>query len=112
MSATLKLSVPLRAIDREFTELTLRPPTGADLVKSGMPFRYVGDSVVVEPKPMSILIGQLAGVPLSSVEAMPALDFLGGCAAVMDFLSPSAPTSSTDTSRSDTGGAAQNTSSD
>lgn len=111
MSATLKLSAPLRAIDREFAELSFRPPTGADLVKSGMPFRYVGESIVVEPKPMSILIGQLAGVPLSSVEAMPALDFLGGCAVIMDFLSPSAPTSSTDTLRSDAGGAAPSTSS-
>jgi hypothetical protein len=50
MSKTIALSKPIRAHNQDVSELTLREPTGADLVAAGVPFSTSIDEATGEPR--------------------------------------------------------------
>jgi hypothetical protein len=85
-----KLSKPVTSVDREFTELTLREPTGLDL-------RSCGDQA--SPGYTHNLIARLAGITPAAVDAMAGRDVIAlGRIINRDFLeTPEETTSSTDT---------------
>ena len=110
MPTTITLSKPIIAIDQTFASLTLRDPVGEDLA-GGYPVRFSGDGKTeIDATAMTILIGRLAGVPRSSVAKLPLGDWNECMKAVMDFLAPTAPTSSTDISNAPASGATSTTS--
>jgi hypothetical protein len=105
---TIKLSRPLVIIDQPVTSLTLREPTGRDIVASGYPLKFSGEGgTEVHADAMSKLIARIGNVPVRAMEAMPATDWQACCLEVMGFfaLPASLETSSDDTSSSPAGGA-------
>lgn len=107
---TMTLSQPIQAHGETVRTLTFRTPTGADLVKCGMPFRFTqrnGEtSRDIDTIATAALIARLASVPPSSVETMTARDFVEGMAIVTGFLGAVPETSLADTSTSATSSAA------
>ena len=104
---TIPLSRPIRVIDRDVAALTLREPTGKDLVRAGYPVRiHGGGAVEVDAGAMTKMIARLADVPADSIERLAAPDWNACMAVVMGFFGAStAPTSSTDTSSAPGSGA-------
>ena len=98
------LSRPIDVIDQHFTELTVREPTGRDLMQAGDP---------TERFTFLARIGAgCAGLPIEAVEKMPARDVLALTAAVTSFLEDTPQTgSATSTSKSPASGATPSSSS-
>jgi hypothetical protein len=87
---TYVFSKPITAIDRTLNEVTLREPTGEDLINAGDP----AQSVLYSQRLAEIL----ASLPTGTLRRLPARDVLGMGAIVSRFLAVDAPTiSSTDT---------------
>lgn len=108
----VRLSRPLQAIDRTFTELTLREPTGEDLEAAGYPLTFDGSGGgKVDVAAMSVLIGVIAGVPKDSVRKMPIGDWSACMRTVMGFFGDGLPSASSTpiTSAPDGGATALNT---
>ena len=103
---TIKLTTPLKSIDRDLTEVTLREPTGKDMVRSGYPLRITDDGVDVNAAPMHKLIGVCAGITPDAVDTMAIPDWNACCMAVMGFFSRAAtpPASASSTSSAPGGG--------
>lgn len=83
----VKLSKPLVAIDRSFSELALREPNGEDLSAAGYPVRFLakaaGETVTEFDAPaMTRMIARLAGIPLASANALGMRDW-NRCAQVI-----------------------------
>ena len=94
-----KLSRPVTSVDKQFSELSLREPTGLDL-------RSCGDQT--DAGYTHRLIARLAGITPAAVDAMAGRDVIAlGRIINRDFLETSEPeTSSTDTTSADASGAA------
>lgn len=81
------LSMPIKAHGRELSELTLRPLTGKDLRICGTPYRISrGEEGIVDSVAVSAMISELAGVPLSSVDQLVAVDWFACWGAIQGFL--------------------------
>ncbi len=70
---TIKLSAAIQAHGQEVTELTLREPTGDDVIEIGFPYLVLirdGEDHGVEVLPKAIYgyISKLSGIPLSSAK--------------------------------------------
>ncbi len=93
----ITLTRAVTAIDRELTEITLREPTGADLVKAGYPMRFTGSGASeIDANAMTALMARLGNVPRGTMEAMAFGDWNRCMLAVLAFLGvPTSPTSST-----------------
>lgn len=86
---TVPLSRPIQAHGEEVTALTLREPTGKDLRIHGLPYRATQDGeIVVDAGAMARLMVELAGVPLSSIDRLSAVDFQAVTGAIMGFFQP------------------------
>ena len=98
MSAAFTFSKPITVIDQQVASVTLREPTGADLVKAGDPAQTVAYGFR--------LAEILANLPSGTVGKLPARDALALSRLAVGFLADDPPpTSSIDTSRSGDGGA-------
>jgi hypothetical protein len=94
-----KLSRPVKSVDRDVAELSLREPTGLDM-------RSCGDQS--DAGFTHRLIARLAGITPAAVDAMAGRDVIAlGRIINRDFLEPPEPeTSSTDITSADGSGAA------
>lgn len=91
---TIRLSSPVTVIDREISEIALRPPTGKDLIATGNPMAINLDGgpggINFDTKVMAAMIARLGNLTVTAVEDMAAEDFMAAALAVMVFLAPSA----------------------
>lgn len=105
---TVKLTRPLIIIDQPVTSLTLREPTGKDIVASGYPLKFTAEGgTEVDAAAMSKLIARIGNVPIRAMEAIPGADWQSCCLVTMGFFAPpeSQEVSSDDTSNLPAGGA-------
>lgn len=108
-SVTITLSRPLINIDQTLTSVTLREPTGKDMVATGYPIRFGADgSSEVDAKAMNSLIARIGNLSIRAMESMPAGDWQNCCLVTMSFFGTggSPADSSADISNSPDGGAA------
>ncbi|HUB49341.1 MAG TPA: phage tail assembly protein [Acetobacteraceae bacterium] len=91
------LSHPVKAHGRDISELTLRPLTGKDLRICGAPYRIgrAGEEGIVDAQAVSAMISELAGVPISSVDQLAAVDWFACWSAIQSFLDTSSSGTST-----------------
>ena len=114
---SVTLSQPIKAHGRDVSELSLRPLTGRDLRICGAPYRIgrAGEEGIVDAQAVSAMISELAGVPISSVDQLAAVDWFACWSAIQSFLETSssgtstANTSSPATSMPPPSGATSNT---
>lgn len=113
MPVAIRLNRPIKAIDRNLSEIVLRDPNGGDLAAVGYPMRFTRKGATeIDAEAMTAMIARLAGVPRSAVEGMALSDWNECMKAVMDFFPAGATpkTSSIDTSNADDSGATSATS--
>lgn len=73
---TVKLAEPVKAMGEDVSELRFRAPTGKDLIELGNPVAinvYADDpvqTVKVDWSIMGKMMSRLAGVPLTTIEAL------------------------------------------
>lgn len=104
----VKLTRPLMIIDQSVTSLTLREPTGKDMVECGYPLKFNAEGgTEVDAKSMSKLIAKIGNLTLLAMDALPAADWQACCLVTMGFfaLPESQETFSGDTSNLPAGGA-------
>ena len=87
---TVKLKQPIEAYGDTVTEITLREPTGKDIRKCGVMFKsWTDESGVVcngaDAEAVARSISHLGNLPLGSVDALSALDFMECMQAVTSF---------------------------
>jgi hypothetical protein len=108
------LGEPIRAHGQAVSQLTLRPMTGKDIRVCGVPYRVGnnGEEGIVDARAVSMMISELAGIPMSSVDQLGAVDWFNCWGAIQLFLeqtnaadSMTAAPSSPDTSMPAHGGA-------
>ena len=82
------LSHPVKAHGRDIAELTLRPLTGKDLRICGAPYRIgrAGEEGIVDAQAVSAMISELAGVPISTVDQLAAVDWFACWSVIQGFL--------------------------
>jgi hypothetical protein len=91
MSTIVKLSKPIQAHGKEIDQLDLREPTTKDVMEIGNPQLLIptadgaGVGIEVRAKLIGQYIVRLAGVPLTSVHALPYKDFAKCQGAIMGF---------------------------
>ena len=85
------LSIPINAHGEEVGQISLRPPTTADLIDLGQPMRLLPgnglDEAAIEVR-MNVVahyVARLAAIPLSSVKALSLSDFGKATQAVLGF---------------------------
>lgn len=93
MSVTIPLTEPVMAHGEELVALTLRAPTGRDFRLCGAPFRLKPDAdgnveVIPDTGNIAKMVVALAGIPLSSVDALSAQDWSAVETAVLGFSAP------------------------
>lgn len=93
---TVTLSKPIDVIGQTVSSVTINPPLGRHLMKAGAVMRFTtrddtGEtSVEINPDGMGKLLGACANLPVRSVEAMAASDFMACSGILMIFLAPTA----------------------
>lgn len=93
----VKLSQPVEAIDQRFSELSVREPTGADLLATS------GETGVAFLMKVGAACSNL---PIEALEKMPARDVLAITKAVSDFLEGPPPEASSGSISNAPGGGA------
>jgi len=86
----MKLTRPITAHDQELSEITLREPTGQEILDIGFPYLIIvgeGDETAMEIRSKTIgkYISKLAGIPPSSVGQLSGADLSGLMAVVLGF---------------------------
>lgn len=85
----LKLRKPINAHGELISEITLKEPTGADIIACGIPFKLKsggGDGEIeISSKAIGQYIVRLADIPQSAVSQMAATDFMQVMNEVMAF---------------------------
>jgi hypothetical protein len=80
MSATVKLSKPVKAHDQVVSELVLREPTVSDTIELGMPMGVESDGdgvlMVVRSGVIAKYVSRLAAVPMGTVKALALSDWM------------------------------------
>jgi hypothetical protein len=94
----IKLTKPISAFGETVTELNLREPNGAHLLKAGFPFtmettrngtKYAFDTVAI-----TNLIAECAQIPRSSVGHLSAADFQPITGVIVGFFGDASPENS------------------
>lgn len=101
---TVRLSKPIKAHNEELTELTLREPTGDDVIEIGYPYLIMMPEgtvagIDIRPRVIYNYIARLGGIPLSSAKQVSLKDMAVLQAHIMDFFGEGEPgtlTSSSD----------------
>jgi hypothetical protein len=85
-SVTVQLTKPVTVADHTYDALTLRPPTGADMVKCGTPFS-IGTDGGITPLPAAVKKYGVAlgGVLPAVIDQLSGPDFMALTQAVMAF---------------------------
>ena len=83
---TRTLFKPVTVLTATVAEITLRLPTGADLVAAGSPVRIGPDGLDIDATRMSKLIALLAGIPATAVAEMDARDIYKCSLRISNFL--------------------------
>ena len=100
---TIMLTSPITAHGEDIDQISLRPPTTADLIDLGQPMRLLPgnglDEAAIEVR-MNVVahyVARLAAIPLSSVKALSLSDFGKATQAVLGFFGegPSGPSEAT-----------------
>lgn len=92
----ITLTKPITVIDITVETVTITPPTGRHLMKSGSVMRVITKpdsdeiSVEIQTEGMGKLIAACCNIPLRSVEQMAAGDFMAISGEIMPFLAPTA----------------------
>lgn len=81
----MKLTRPITAHGEQRTELTFREPTGADIARDGLPFKFEGESRVMDTASLARHISSLGGIPPSAVGNLCALDFMRATGEILGF---------------------------
>ncbi len=90
-SFTFDLEHPVMAHGESISSLTIRPPTGNDIAQCGFPFAQErnprsGRLVdTIEMDSMRALLSRCGNVPLSTIDALAAVDIYAGVDAVKSF---------------------------
>lgn len=106
MTVKVTLSKPIQAHGETIAELSLRPPNGGDIRRTGAPFRVdtLADGTEradFNTSAMAALIVRLANIPPNSVDELDARDFIRLMNVIAGFFGEASPEkSSTDTSSS------------
>ena len=92
---TIELSKPLKDNDKSITSVTLREPTGTDVIDCGMPWCFRTDDEGtstrhVDTKAVGFLISRLTGISMMAVHQMAVPDFMKANNAVIGFFSTGA----------------------
>lgn len=94
MSITVQLTRPVIAHGTEINELVLREPSGDDVIQCGYPLQISDGGAVPIPNNIAKLAVKMAGVPLSTIKALNAVDFNAVVGGVLGFFGESTtPTS-------------------
>lgn len=93
---TYKLKRPIKAHDKEVDEITLREPTGDDVISIGYPYLVMmpdGDvaGIQIQPRVIYNYISKLGGIPLSSAKTIKFSDVAVLQAKIMDFFGEGEP---------------------
>lgn len=97
MTKEVPLTSTVEAHGEKITVLALREPRGKDIRQSGNPFQMVADRNTGEANPVfdadasARLLSNLAGVPLSTIDALSAADFFSAQLALLDFFGAKTP---------------------
>lgn len=86
----IQLSRPLLYGNDTLTEVTLREPTGKDLVDCGYPLKLGEHATEVDAANMSRLIGVCGKLGAVHMQTLPACDWQALCLAMMGFFAPRA----------------------
>lgn len=93
---TIPLSKPIQAHGEELKALTLRAPVGRDLRTAGVPYCITNDGDIrVDAAIMAKMIGALASIPPSAVDALTAEDWQAAMMGVLGFFGTTLGGSST-----------------
>ena len=88
---TIQLKKPIKAHGEEVSEITLREPVTKEVIEIGQPMLIiVGDEgkstgIEIRQRVVARWVSKLAGIPMSSVEALSLGDYSRCTAAVMGF---------------------------
>ncbi len=107
-TVTVKLTRPVVNIDQTITSVTLRQPTGRDLVACGYPLKFTAEGgTEVDAASMHKLIGRIGNISNLAMDNLPAADWQACCLECMGFFAipASQEASSGDTFSSPAGGA-------
>ena len=90
MSLTFKLSAPVQAHGEEVGELTLREPTGDDVIEIGYPYLILmkdgaETGIDIRARVIYSYISKLAGIPLGSAKQIKLSDVAKLQAIIMGF---------------------------
>lgn len=92
MAKEFTLSRPIRAHGDDRTTLTLAEPTGKDVREIGLPYKMGADEAIVfDMDKVARYIVRLAGIPMSSVDAMSPADLTRLALEITGFFSASEP---------------------
>lgn len=86
----MKLTKSIKAHGEELTEITMRKPTGEEIMELGFPFSVADGDVTPKAKVVGRYIVKLAAIPLSSVGQISPEDFMSATAEVIGFFGASA----------------------
>ena len=98
---TYKLSTPIDAHGETLSQIELREPLAADVIKSGMPYQMAygssgNSSLIIDSPACARLISGLAGIPTSSIGQMSLADFSDLQQLVIGYFVPSGGTQTED----------------
>lgn len=91
----MKLVKAITAHGETVTEITLRTPTGDDVMELGFPFLVSDGGTVPIASKIGRYIVKLAGIPMSSVKQLDAQDMMLAAAEVIGFFGASEPEETT-----------------
>ena len=95
---SIRLGAPIQAHGQSLSELRLRPLIAGDLRRHGIPFslRQSAGAVCedINAATVAALIGELAGIPVSSVDQLLPVDFLEALTVIRGFLLATTPAGS------------------
>lgn len=102
----VKLSRPAQAHGEPIRELRLREPTGDDIWQTGLPISFGDNGATNISMPdLLALAARLAGVPPSTIRALPAGDIMSLTQALIPFFAPTGEVSFPEPSTSPGSGA-------
>lgn len=95
-SVKVKLIEPVEAHGKTTSEIELKRPRAAQIIKHGYPMKITADGVVeFKADIVAAYIADLAGIPPSSVALLSIMDFQSLLGEIVSFFAGSPPTSST-----------------
>lgn len=82
---TVKLTRPIKAHGDEISTITIREPSGGDIMDCGYPLALEGQRALPQAEPIGRLIAKLGGIPPSSVRQLCMPDYNACMGVVLGF---------------------------